>query len=139
MANIPFLDERFSVQVVVWCLYGIKNKVMKYSALEYGECIEACLKCKAVCDHCAASCLREPHVEHMTRCIQLDLECAAICEAAATLMSLGSDHAHHICQLCADICNACADECSKHGNDHCRNCAEVCRKCAEECSAMAAA
>jgi len=106
----------------------------------YQSCIEACLKCAATCDGCAAACLNEKgHVEMMARCISLDIECAAICRTAAQFMSLDSEHANSLCQLCADVCNACATECEKHEMDHCRECAKVCRQCAEECSSMAAA
>src|SRR5258705_4655794 len=98
----------------------------------YRSCIEACLQCAAACDYCAASCLKEDNVNDMTRCIQLDMECSVICKAAAQFMSLDSEHANAICQLCADVCHACADECNKHDMDHCRDCAEACRHCAEE-------
>lgn len=74
----------------------------------------------------------------MARCIQLDMECAAICYAAAQLMSLGSESAKGICQICADICEECGNECGQHQTDHCQQCAVVCKKCAEECRAMAA-
>jgi hypothetical protein len=73
----------------------------------------------------------------MARCIQLDMECAALCYAAAQLMSLGSDKAKEVCQLCADICEACGNECSKHTHSkHCQECAEACKACAEECRKM---
>jgi hypothetical protein len=105
----------------------------------YQTCIDACMKCASACDHCAASCLKEEHVEMMAQCIQLDLECSTICKTAAQLMHLQSNHANAICQLCADICTACAEECEKHDHDHCKECAAMCRACAEECMSMAAA
>ncbi|MBN9384391.1 MAG: four-helix bundle copper-binding protein [Chitinophagaceae bacterium] len=46
-----------------------------------------------------------------------------------------------LCQLCADICTACAEECERHtqtGMEHYRVCAEACRQCAEECIHMSA-
>ncbi len=56
---------------------------------------------------------------------------------AAQLMSLGSDKAKEVCQLCADICDACGNECSKHTHSkHCQECAEACKACAEECRKM---
>lgn len=74
----------------------------------------------------------------MARCIQLDMECAAICYAAAQLMSLGSEKAAEICRICADMCDACGAECSKHQTEHCKECADMCKRCAEECRKMAA-
>ena len=105
----------------------------------YQSCIEACMHCATVCDHCAASCLREEDVTMMVPCIQLDMECSSMCKTAALMMSVQSNHANAACQLCADVCIACAEECEKHDNEHCRRCAAVCRECAEECMSMTAA
>jgi hypothetical protein len=69
-------------------------------------------------------------------CIQLNMECAAICYATAELMSLGSLHIKEISKLCAIMCDACADECSKHDDEHCRETADCCRKCADECEVV---
>ena len=104
----------------------------------YRSFIEACLKCAAICNHCAASCTAEEDVKMMARCIRLDMECAAICYSAAQLMSLGSEKAKELCRLCAEICTACGDECSKYRNKHCQDCSKACKACAEECSKMAA-
>ena len=53
----------------------------------------------------------------------------------AELLSLDSAYAKDICQLCAEMCNACANECDKHaamGMEHCKECAAACRQCANE-------
>lgn len=102
---------------------------------DYKTCIDACLNCAAVCQHCASMDLKESG-SHMKHCAQLDMECAAACYAAAQLMSLGSEHAKEMCRLCAKICIACAEECEKHDDEHCRECAAACRKCAAECGNM---
>src|SRR2546423_9673212 len=94
----------------------------------FKNCIEACLRCAALCNHCASSCLQEEEIKMMARCIQLDLECAAICYAAAQIMSMGSDNAEELCKICGDACIACAEECSKHTQSkHCQECAGACR------------
>lgn len=106
---------------------------------EYRECIEACLQCAAVCNHCASSCLQEDDVKMMVRCIQMDMECAALCYAAAQVMSLGGDKARDLCVLCADACQACGEECKKHTHmQHCQECADACLRCAEICRSMSA-
>lgn len=104
----------------------------------YQACIEACHACATACDHCFASCLQEQDVKMMARCIALDADCAAICRLAAGTMARGSDFAKELCQLCAQVCEACGDECAKHRMDHCQQCAEACRRCAEECLRMSA-
>ena len=106
---------------------------------QYESCIEACLRCASICNHCAASCTQEEDVKMMAGCIQLDTECAAICYAAAQLMSLGSSKVKKVCRLCAEICETCSVECGKHTHmQHCQGCTEACRRCAEECRKMAA-
>ena len=103
----------------------------------YKTCIEACLRCAALCNHCASSSLQEADAKMMSRCIQLDMECAALCYAAAQVMSMGGENAEEICRICGDACIACAEECSKHTQSkHCQECAEACRRCAEECRKM---
>ncbi len=52
--------------------------------------------------------------------------------------SLGSDKAKALCGLSADLCEACAKECSKHQTEHCKECSLACKLCAEECRKMAA-
>jgi hypothetical protein len=103
---------------------------------EHKQCIDACLKCAAICNHCIASCLQEPDPKMMVKCIQLDIECAAICYATAQLISLDSEHASTLWKLCAEICEACAKECAKHFNKHCKECVEACLDCAAECNKM---
>jgi Domain of Unknown Function (DUF326) len=63
---------------------------------------------------CATSCLREQDVKMLERCIQLDRECASICYTASQIMSMDSEHTKQICVVCADICDACEQECEKH-------------------------
>lgn len=107
---------------------------------QYQSCIDACLRCAAICNHCASSYLQEADIKMMARCIQLDMECAALCYAAAQVMSLGGQTAEQLCRVCADICQACGDECARHQQmEHCRECADACHRCAEECRRMAGA
>lgn len=101
------------------------------------DCIDACLACAVECEHCATACLNEQNVAMMARCIMLDRECAAICLTAAKIMGMGGEHASEVCRICADICEACGEECDKHESSHCKKCAQACFKCAEECRIMA--
>lgn len=99
----------------------------------YQKCIDACLECSPLCNHCAISCLEEKEVQNLVKCVRLDLQCAVICRASAELLTLNSAHLTKICGLCAIICDACAEECEKHAAmKHCKDCAEACRACAKE-------
>lgn len=103
----------------------------------YQLCIDACDACAAACDRCAVSCLEERDVRSMGRCVELDIDCAQICRLAAGYMARGSEFAHTMCQVCADVCEACAQECAQHPMDHCQECAKACRACAQACREMA--
>lgn len=105
---------------------------------QYAACIKACYECAAACDYCATACLSEDNIKMMARCIALDLDCSDICRTAAGHMARTSEFARQVCRLCADICEACGEECGKHQVDHCQECAQACRRCAEECRKMAA-
>lgn len=104
---------------------------------QFQSCINECYSCATACDHCAASCLMEQDVKMMARCIALDMDCAQICRMAASTMARGSEFATTICGMCADVCEACGEECAKHQMAHCQECAEACRRCAAECRRMA--
>jgi hypothetical protein len=105
----------------------------------FQNCIDACFDSALACDTCAAHCLRENDVKMLSKCISLDIECAAVCRLAVQLMGSSSDYASAICQVCADICHACAMECRLHNMEHCQDCALACERCMEECASMAAA
>jgi len=105
---------------------------------KFQSCIEACYACAAECDHCAVWCLSEQDAQSLARCVKLDMDCAQMCRLAASCMARGSEFSQAICRLCADVCQACGEECAKHEMDHCQRCAQACRKCADECTRMAA-
>jgi hypothetical protein len=105
---------------------------------KYQSCIDAFNDCMVACEHCATECLHEDDVKMMARCIELDRACAIICATAARSMASGSEFAGRICGICAEICQACGNECAKHKAQHCQDCAKACHRCAEECRKMAA-
>ena len=102
--------------------------------------LSALSNCVAECNHCAMACLEEKDIKMLAQCIKMNIDCADICQLTASLVARGSDHGHHLMNECAEVCEACAQECEKHSHmDHCRKCAEVCRTCAEACSHPVAA
>jgi hypothetical protein len=103
---------------------------------KFATCIEACNQCANACDHCATACLKEKDPRPMARCIALDVDCAEMCRIAAAFMARGGEFAGIICGTCADICQACGEECARHDMPHCQECAEACRLCAAECRSM---
>jgi hypothetical protein len=100
--------------------------------------IDALNNCATECSHCAMACLDEKDVKMLTACIKLNIDCAEVCRLTASLLSRSSEHGVHLLKECAELCDACAEECDKHSHmEHCKRCAVICRDCAEECSAIA--
>lgn len=103
----------------------------------YLSCIDACTKCAQICEECFALCLEEPDVKMRTVQMKELLDCANICSLSACAMSRRSHHSKDFCNLCATICDRCAQECASLNDSHSQQCAEVCRSCADECRKMA--
>ena len=100
------------------------------------QLMDALNNCAAECNHCATACLDEQNVKMLSKCIKLDMDCAEICTLTASLIARGSAHGKHLLKECAEVCNACAEECEKHTHmEHCKQCAAACRACAEICRA----
>ena len=106
-------------------------------ANKFQDCVDACLRCAAMCQRCVTACLDEEDVNAMAGCIRQDLECAALCSLSAQLMGMGSAFARELCSMCAKACEDCATICGQHEAQHCKDCAEACRICAAECLKMA--
>ncbi len=110
-----------------------------HSAQSYDECIRACLACYEECTRCVAHCLAQggPHVEkkHML----LMLECAEMCRASGSIMLMQGSFAHEHCQVCARVCEACAESCRSVDpeDETMQKCADTCDACADACRRMA--
>lgn len=102
----------------------------------FQSCIDTCNDVVVACNQCAAACLAEKDPKPLGRCITLDLDCAAICRTAVEYMARNSELATMLCEVVAEVCDACAQECARHEHDHCQQCAEVCKICADECRKM---
>jgi hypothetical protein len=81
---------------------------------KYQSCIDACNACAEACEYCATCDLREKDVKKMASCAQLNRDCANICWTASQFMSRDSEYSKQLCNICADICDACEQECEKH-------------------------
>ena len=102
------------------------------------DSIESCL---AACGNCSRVCL-----EHVRHCLELGgdhaepahiamlLTCANICRTAAELMTIDSEWHPTVCDLCAQVCEECADACA--AMDGMEDCVAACRQCAQACRIM---
>ncbi|MFC5972661.1 four-helix bundle copper-binding protein [Halomarina salina] len=102
---------------------------------EQRECIDNCNEAAQVCEWCADECAG--HGEEMAECVRLCRDVADIASLHARFMARDSDYSGDLGELCAEACEACADECEQHDHDHCQACVDVLRECAETCRSMA--
>jgi hypothetical protein len=113
------------------------------TAIEYGpatsRCIDTCAECYDVCSQTLTYSLeKQGELLDATHIRQL-LDCISTCKLTHDLMLRNSRHHEAACGLCADVCRACAETCSRFQNDEqLSRCAEMCSRCAETCSTMAA-
>jgi len=96
--------------------------------------IASCMRCAAICNYCATSCLLHNDANEMAKCIQLTRECASICLLAAEVLSIGGVTIDSMCSLVEEICQHCSDECFKYNNEHCSECADMCRRTISACT-----
>ena len=101
------------------------------------ECIDRCQSCQESCLESVAHCLQKGGKHAAAEHIGLLTACAEICDTSARFMLLGSTFHTRIGEVCAEICDACAKDCDRLGDDEMMQaCAETCRRCAESCRQM---
>ena len=105
----------------------------------FGQCIEECTDCAAVCLACADACLGEDAVGDLVRCIRLNLDCADVCAATGAALTRQTkvevEPVRALVQACVVACSRCSEESERHAehHEHCRVCAERCRACQKAC------
>ena len=107
---------------------------------EMQQCIENCLDCHSICLNTVTYCLQKGGHHAEPAHIRLLQDCAEICQTSANYMLRGSDLHTRTCGVCAEVCERCAAECDRMGDDaQMKACADMCRRCAESCRLMSTA
>ena len=99
------------------------------------DCIDNCFEAAQVCEWCVDACLEEG--EEMARCVRLCRDVADLTTLHARLMARNSGFHADLAATCADVAEACLEECQKHDHDHCQACADVLPACIDSCREMA--
>lgn len=107
---------------------------------EMQECINACTRCHAACLATVQHCLEMGGKHADPAHIGVLLDCAEICQTNVNFMLRASDRYQLVCQVCADVCRACAESCERTDkvDEQMQECAQECRRCQESCERMAA-
>ena len=74
-----------------------------------------------------------------TNHIRALLDCIDCCTTCVNFMLRDSPAHRRMCEMCADVCDACAANCERFADDDImKECAKECRRCAESCRKMPA-
>jgi hypothetical protein len=100
--------------------------------------VAACIECEQACIACADACLAEPEVAALRRCIRSNQDCADICGATARVASRFAESNDAVLgaqlEACALACATCVAECRVHArHEFCQLCADTCQRCEEQC------
>lgn len=105
---------------------------------EMQDCITNCQDCHSICIETINHCLQMGGEHAEPAHIRLLMDCAQICQTSADFMLRMSDVHPQTCGVCADVCEMCAADCDRFGDDEVmKACADMCRKCAASCRVMA--
>lgn len=103
------------------------------------QCTRLCQECHNTCLETLRHCLIEGGAHAEPAHIELLLDCVTICQTSADFMLRRSPRHGPTCAVCSEICEACARDCDRLGDDgQMKLCADACRRCAQECRQMAA-
>jgi hypothetical protein len=90
------------------------------------------------CLETLAYCLEEKGTSYAGKHIQLLQTCVETCNLSVRLMCADSPFHPQACELCFEVCEACATECERFQDDETfAKCAQACRRSAESCRGMA--
>ena len=102
--------------------------------------VQQCEKCRDVCVTTMTHCLERGGRHAEASHIKAFLDCIEFCATCAGFMLRGSLAHRRVCEICAEVCDACAVSCEGFPDDKVLNeCAKECRRCAESCRKMARA
>lgn len=102
------------------------------------RCIQECERCHDVCLQAIALSLRKGGRQAEPGHITTLLDCVDMCATSVNFMLRESTRHRRTCELCAEVCDACAKSCASfHDDDEMRRCEAECHRCAELCREMA--
>ena len=97
------------------------------------RCAKACRECNQICLETMTYCLGKGGRHAEADRMKLMRDCEEMCNSSAQHMLRSSRFYSDLCNLCARICDECANDCAQFRDDawmpecaaSCRNCSEV--------------
>lgn len=107
---------------------------MEHLDADARNCVETCLEAVEASEWCSDACAGMG--EEMAACVRLCRDVADLTALHARLIVRDSPYREGLSQVCADACEACAEECASFDHDHCQVCANVLEDCAQSCRTL---
>ncbi len=102
------------------------------------EAIVHAIACDSSCLESLNYCIRKGGKHADAPHLGLLIDCARICGISTDYMLRESPFHREVCGICADVCERCAQSCSRFkDDDQMKDCAEKCKICAVSCRRMA--
>jgi hypothetical protein len=73
----------------------------------------------------------------MEQCVKQCWRCIDTCKMLMRLIERNSPQIGELSNVCAIVCELCADACKAFDSDYCQRCAASCRECASICQQVA--
>jgi len=102
----------------------------------YYALLEKLWHCALSCEKCATAGLGSGHAGSLVSSIRLSQDCADICFQLVRAIKRRSELVAPLLQVCAYICQLCAEACGNHSEDACQQCAAACMHCSEACGEL---
>lgn len=87
--------------------------------------------CVTECRNCANALIDHPDVQQLVRCVKLCSDCNLVCSLIISLAQSKSELLPRASAFAAEVCQICADECSRHTHAACSRCAAIAHSTAE--------
>lgn len=104
--------------------------------MPHSDLVNTLQNCAASCNHTLSEVIKMPDARNRQRQIQLLHDCSRICESQASYTVMNSPFAKQHANMCAMVCEECANECDKFNDPISQHCAQMCEECAIACRAF---
>jgi len=97
------------------------------------SCVRSCEEAERACNRAIRYGLDRGGIHADPEHLRLLLDCSRVCARSAEILRRGWWEHSPICLECAELCGACAVDCSGFDDRLLRACAEACRRCIQCC------
>ncbi len=110
---------------------------LKSKSDDVQNAIQSCIQCAQICEGMIEYCLKQGGLHAEPEHIRLLRDCSDTCTLLADFMTRESNFHISLSHVCMQVCLACSIDCSGFADDELMQmCADVCDRCAESCQKL---